>query len=108
MADIRSPYVVALNNATKTAGHFYLVMELCNGGDLSNFVKQRGGYLREEEARLILRQIVLGLAAIKNKEVMHRDLKLPNIMLHFADQPKDACTDMTFKLNEYIKSFDFA
>jgi serine/threonine-protein kinase ULK/ATG1 len=39
MADIRSEYVVALNNATKSAGSYYLLMELCNGGDLANFVK---------------------------------------------------------------------
>jgi serine/threonine protein kinase len=40
-------------------------MELCNGGDLANFVKQRGGFLQEAEARLILRQVVHGMMAIK-------------------------------------------
>jgi serine/threonine protein kinase len=58
-------------------------MEFCNGGDLDNYRKVRGGFLKEKEARLILRQIMLGIAAIKEKEVMHRDLKLPNVMLHF-------------------------
>jgi len=108
MSEIRSPYIVALQNATKTSQRYYLAMELCNGGDLGNFVKQRGGYLREEEARLILRQIVQGIAAIKTKEVMHRDLKLPNIMLHFIDQPRDICTDTTFNLNKYISEFNFS
>lgn len=102
MSEIRSPYIVALQNATKTSQRYYLAMELCNGGDLSNFVKQRGGYLREEEARLILRQIVQGIAAIKTKEVMHRDLKLPNILLQFTDLPKDICTEADFNLNKYI------
>ncbi len=108
MADVRSEHVVALNNATKTSASYYLLLELCNGGDLSNFVKQRNGYLKEEEARIILRQIVKGIAAIKTKDVMHRDLKLPNIMLHFKGQPKDICTDNSFNLNQYIKDFDFA
>jgi serine/threonine protein kinase len=58
-------------------------MEYCNGGDLDNFRNQRGGFLRESEARLILCQILKGIAAIKDKDVMHRDLKLPNVMLHF-------------------------
>jgi serine/threonine protein kinase len=35
MTEIRSPYVVALKDATKTENNFYLAMELCNGGDLS-------------------------------------------------------------------------
>jgi hypothetical protein len=29
-------------------------MELCNGGDLDNYRKIRGGFLKEKEARLIL------------------------------------------------------
>jgi serine/threonine protein kinase len=34
MAEIQSPYVVALKDATKTPNNYYLAMELCNGGDL--------------------------------------------------------------------------
>ena len=83
MSEIQSNYVVQLKEATKTPNNYYLAMELCNGGDLDNYKKVRGGFLKEKEARLILRQIMLGIAAIKEKEVMHRDLKLPNVMLHF-------------------------
>jgi serine/threonine protein kinase len=54
MAEIRSPYVVALRDATKTKNNFYLAMELCNGGDLNGFKQARGGYLNEQEARFII------------------------------------------------------
>jgi len=47
MAEIKSPYVVALRDATKTMGNYYLAMELCNGGDLENFRRARGGQLPE-------------------------------------------------------------
>jgi len=67
MAEIRSPNVVALRDATKTMSNFYLVMELCNGGDLQTLCALRNGYLKEEEARSILRQMVRGIAAIKAK-----------------------------------------
>lgn len=50
MAEIRSPHVVALRDATKTKNNFYLAMELCNGGDLNGFKQARGGYLKEQEA----------------------------------------------------------
>jgi len=39
---------------------------------------------------------------------MHRDLKLQNIMLHFNDIKRDSCTDKNFKLDDYIKFFNFA
>ena len=57
-------------------------MEFCNSGDLEGFLKLRGGYLYESEARIILRQIVDGLQAIRLKKVVHRDLKLANILLN--------------------------
>jgi serine/threonine protein kinase len=103
MAEIRSPYVVALKDATKTANNFYLAMELCNGGDLANLCQVRGGYLREIEARILLCQIVKGIAAIKDKSVMHRDLKLPNIMVHFPSLPPNACIDPKFDLKKFLE-----
>lgn len=87
MSKIRSDNVVALHNATKTTKNYYLAMELCNGKDLQNYVEQRGGYLKEQEARIILRQILRGMTAIKDENVMHRDLKLPNIMMNFSQLP---------------------
>ena len=65
MAEIRSPYVVALKDATKTLNYYYLAMEMCNGGDLDGYRKARGGFLLEQESRLILRQIMKGIQAIK-------------------------------------------
>lgn len=55
MSEINSPNVVALKHATKTKKNYYLAMELCNGGDLQNYVKHRGGYLPEQESRLLFR-----------------------------------------------------
>lgn len=61
MAEIRSPYVVALKDATKTLNYYYLAMEMCNGGDLDGYRRARGGFLLEQESRLILRQIMKGI-----------------------------------------------
>lgn len=46
-ASIDSPYVVKLKDATQTKNNYYLAMELCNGGDLDQYRKSRGGYLCE-------------------------------------------------------------
>lgn len=101
MAEIDSPHVVKLLECTKTENNYYLALEYCNGGNLQNYVIARGGRLVEEEARVIFRQIISGMAAIKAKEVIHRDLKLPNILCHFTDcQDKGA-------LNAHLKKFDF-
>ena len=98
MADIKHKNVCKLLSATKTESNYYLVTEFCNGGDLSGFMKQKGGYLKEPEARILLRQLVKGMAAISNQNVIHRDLKLPNILLHFPDLTREFYMNENFDL----------
>ena len=101
---MRSPNVVSLHSATKTLSNYYLVLEHCNGGDLEGFVKARGGYLLEAEANIILRQIVKGLQDIKEQNVMHRDLKLANILIHFPGLSREQANSANFSLKEYVRS----
>ena len=51
-------------------------MEVCGGGDLLTYVRKRRK-LKEPVAK----QIILGLAYIHSKKVLHRDVKLDNILL---------------------------
>ena len=56
-------------------------MELCSGGDLFSYSKKRRR-LKEDVARFFFRQIIEGLAYVHNvKLVVHRDIKLENILL---------------------------
>lgn len=57
-------------------------MEICNGGDLERLKEARGKFT-EIEARIILQQLVAGFKEIYKQKVMHRDLKLANILVHF-------------------------
>jgi serine/threonine protein kinase len=57
-----------------------LVMELGAGGDLLNFVRKRKK-LDEETSRVLFKQVIEGLGYIHSKGVLHRDIKLDNILL---------------------------
>jgi len=57
----------------------YISMEMLEGVDLRQVLRQRGGLPAEEAFRTAL-QIAEGLAAIHEVGVIHRDLKTPNIM----------------------------
>lgn len=48
-----------------------------------------------------------GIAAIKAQDVMHRDLKLPNVMLHFSTLKVNACFDDSFNLKDFTSAFNF-
>jgi serine/threonine protein kinase len=72
--------VVKLYETFETSRHIMLVMELCAGGDLLNFVRKRKK-LTEETAKVIFKQIIEGLGYIHSKNIIHRDIKLDNILL---------------------------
>jgi serine/threonine protein kinase len=57
-----------------------LAMELCAGGDLLNFVRKRKK-LDENVARVLFKQIIEGIGYIHSKKILHRDIKLDNILL---------------------------
>ncbi len=57
-----------------------MILELCAGGDLLNYVRKRRR-LKEDYAKYIFLQIVEGLMHIHQKGVLHRDIKLDNILL---------------------------
>ena len=61
--------------------YVYLVMELCSNGELFRYVQARGSPLTEAEGRMVAYQIISGLMYLHSSSVIHRDLKLSNILL---------------------------
>lgn len=104
MTEIQHKHVVGLICGTKTASNYYLVLEHCNGGDVDGLLKERRGYLSEPEARSVLKQLVLGLMAIKEKNVIHRDLKLSNILMNFPSLTKEDTMSPDFDLKQFLSN----
>ncbi len=100
--------MVRLKDLQKTGNNFYLIFDYCNGGDLDNLKEQRG-HFSEEEARMILFSIVQGFKAIYDMQVMHRDLKLANILVHFPDLeigPAGIVPSQIMAFNQKLKEID--
>jgi serine/threonine-protein kinase len=81
MAQVASPYLVAVTDLGRTAaGVTYLVMERLQGHTLGRELKNRGA-LPVAEAVRWTKQLLLGLAAAHRAGIVHRDVKLDNIFL---------------------------
>lgn len=81
------PNIVSLVDTFEDERYFYLVMELCDGGDLFSKVAQQGKYT-EVEAAEACRQLASAIHYIHNAGVVHRDIKPENILLTASGQIK--------------------
>src|SRR6185503_13699469 len=74
------PNICRVYDITEFDGQHFLSMEYIDGEDLASLIK-RIGFLSNEKALDIARQLAAGLAAAHDRGVLHRDLKPANIMI---------------------------
>lgn len=74
------PNIIQLFEVIETSSYVVLVMEFASGGDLLRFVRQRRR-LEESYARGLFKQLFDGVAHIHGLGVVHRDIKLENLLL---------------------------
>lgn len=64
------------------SNHYFIFMELANGGELFDQVIDRGAAaMPEEVAKGFLRQMLAGVKHLHDRGIAHRDLKLENVLL---------------------------
>lgn len=57
-----------------------LVLELCEGGELYDRIQQKQFY-PEQEAKILIKNLLSAVTFVHSKGIMHRDLKPENILL---------------------------
>ncbi|KAJ1727881.1 hypothetical protein LPJ61_004342, partial [Coemansia biformis] len=74
------PNIVRLYDVIQTPKFTMIVMEHNSGGELLHHIRKRGR-LHESEARGLFRQIVSAVDYMHQNCVIHRDLKMENVMM---------------------------
>ncbi|KAH0828692.1 Pkinase-domain-containing protein [Lanmaoa asiatica] len=77
---LHHPHVTQMYEVIATESHIWIVTELCSGGELFDYLAEKGR-LSEDEARIIFGQLCLAVAYLHHKGIVHRDLKLENVLL---------------------------
>lgn len=82
LAGMEHPNIMQLHEVIDSPSKCHLVMELCQGRNLYHFIKKKPmKYLTEDEAIPVFRQIVSSVNYMHLKGLVHRDLKLENILI---------------------------
>lgn len=80
LGSIDHPSVVSMKGMFDTEDILYIVMELMEGGELYEEIVRRKLF-SEDDATKIVRQLVGALSFIHERGIVHRDLKLENLLL---------------------------
>jgi serine/threonine-protein kinase ULK/ATG1 len=96
MHEFIHPHIVRLHRYFSSEKNFFLVLDYCQGGDLSKFIRKKGR-LSEPAALRFLHQLAEGLHFLKEKNFVHRDLKPANVLLsEFSESATVKLADFGF------------
>ncbi|KAF3439809.1 hypothetical protein FNV43_RR18087 [Rhamnella rubrinervis] len=95
-------HLVKFYDAYEDTNNVYIVMELCEGGELLDKILSRGGKYAEEDAKIIVVQILNVVAFCHLQGVVHRDLKPENFL--FTSRSEDAYMKLIdFGLSDFVR-----
>ena len=111
LKDINHENIVKLYDVKETSQYFYLVTEYCNGGALSDCLEEyKDTYnapFPEEIVQYFMRQIMSAVKYLHGKKILHRDIKLDNILVHY-DSEEDKKNKNLLKAKVKMIDFGFA
>ncbi|KAJ0582931.1 putative protein kinase CAMK-CDPK family [Helianthus annuus] len=94
--------LIRFYDAFEDNDHVYMVMELCEGGELLDLMLSRGGKFTEDESKNMTIQILNVVAFCHLQGVVHRDLKPENFLLKSkGDDSRLKAID--FGLSDFVK-----
>jgi len=99
MAKLKHPNIVELIEAYDTPKYTYLVLELVSGGELFDEIIHRTEPYYEENAKHMVRQLMLAAEYMHSMGIAHRDLKPENLLL--------STDKKTLKITDFGLSKDF-
>ncbi|XP_062511172.1 serine/threonine-protein kinase 33-like [Corticium candelabrum] len=79
------PHIVRLEEVFETSKKMFLVMELCDQGELKKVFLEKG-HLTEDETRIVMKKLAEAVAYMHDRDMVHRDLKLENILLSSSQE----------------------
>lgn len=93
MKMLKHKHIVEMKDFRWDEKNIYIIMEFCDGGDLSTFIKKRHK-LPEKVCQKFLQQLAIGLQFLRAHNISHLDLKPQNLLL--VTQPK-----LTLKIGDF-------
>ena len=99
LKSLSHPNIVKIYEFYDTVLYYYIVTEYCKKGELFSYIKNK---YSEKQLAVLFYQVFSGLCYLHEKKILHRDLKLENLMV--SEIEKDIITGEEYF---WIKIIDF-
>ena len=104
LSKLHHPFINQILDNFETDTHFFIVMEyIC--GDLLSFIRKRNK-LNEQISKMIFKQLIEGLKYIHKKNIIHRDIKLDNILIDTTNTVKICDFGVSRKIEKGQKIYE--
>ena len=108
LSKLNHPNIIKFYGLKKTLNNWYLITEFCNGGSLLDNLKKYWSHFRrpfsEDIVQYLMKQIVSALQYLHFNKIIHRDLKLDNILVNFPSEYDKNSLNM---MKAVVKIIDF-
>ena len=108
LKEINHINIIHLFTIRSDINNYYIITDYCNGGTLSNclrkYMQKYGRAFSEEIVQYLMIQIVEAIKYLHGKRIIHRDIKLDNILVNFENEYDKKNLNM---LKSQIKLIDF-
>ena len=111
LSNVKNEHIIKFYEVKVGMNYLYIIFEYVNGGDLSNCLKQYMDKYKkpfsQEIVQHIMRQVITGFVYLHSRNILHRDIKLDNILVNFPTE-KDKEELNMLKCKVKIADFHYA
>ncbi|CAD8203162.1 unnamed protein product [Paramecium octaurelia] len=83
------PNLIKLQELYEGENSYYLIFDYLEGETLHKYIKNSGHLMTEPIVRSILQQLLLGIKMCHQQNIIHRDMKLENVVLTKTNKPEN-------------------
>ncbi|GAB5590829.1 cAMP-dependent protein kinase catalytic subunit [Umbelopsis nana] len=88
-SSLSHPNIISLHRSIEDSSHIYIIMELCDQGDLFDYVVRDSEINAVRDAKFVRKafsEILDAVQYLHDNQVYHRDIKLENILLKLTNE----------------------
>ena len=107
LKSVSHPNIVEYKDSYINETSTHIVTEYCDSSDLFDYVINNDGRIKNErEVINVVTQILQGLKYLHDKNIIHRDLKLSNILFHKKNKIKIIDFGLSVIMNDNLKNLE--